>query len=176
MTDEIELQDAARRLWYREGGHCVSYLIDALANGQLSINRAGPHRSEYEGGRMLQALCDAALELCVPIPDYEEAAIQAGWRDDPKRGGWWREHEGGYETPEECCHHDAIEPIDREVFEHWVVSEWLADKLIERGEKVDKDFACLCIWARTTTGQAIYCDGVIEDIARAVFGKELQCA
>jgi hypothetical protein len=39
-----------------------------------------------------------------------------------------------------------------------------ADKLEAAGEKVDKDFAGLCIWARTTTGQTIYCDGVIERI------------
>lgn len=55
------------------------------------------------------------------------------------------------------------------MFEHWIVSDWLADKLAAQGEKVDKDFAGLTIWARTTTGQAVYCDGVIERIAAEVF-------
>ena len=44
------------------------------------------------------------------------------------------------------------------------MSDWLADKLIAMGEKVDKDFAGICVWARTTTGQAIYCDSVIQDL------------
>lgn len=33
-----------------------------------------------------------------------------------------------------------------------------------RGERVDKDFAGITIWARTTTGQAIDCDYVIGQI------------
>jgi len=48
------------------------------------------------------------------------------------------------------------------------VSHLLKDETItihmNRSEKVDKDFAGLCIWARTTTGQAIYADGVVERI------------
>jgi hypothetical protein len=51
------------------------------------------------------------------------------------------------------------------VFEHWAVSEWLAGKLEEQGERVDRDFAGLCVWARTTSGQSISMDGVIERIA-----------
>lgn len=62
------------------------------------------------------------------------------------------------------CEHADIEPYQRDVFEHWVVSSWLAEKLIQNGEKVDKDFANMCVWARTTTGQAILLDSVIERI------------
>ena len=51
-----------------------------------------------------------------------------------------------------------------EVFEHWAVSTWLAEKLEAKGEKVDRDFAGLNVWARTTTGQAIALDSVIEAI------------
>ncbi len=51
-----------------------------------------------------------------------------------------------------------------EAYEHWIVSDWLADKLIEHGEMVTKDFLGLTIWGRTTSGQAIFLDGVIERI------------
>jgi len=51
-----------------------------------------------------------------------------------------------------------------EALEHWIVSDWLADKLIEQGEMVTKDFLGLTIWGRTTSGQAIYIDGLIETI------------
>ncbi|WP_158614468.1 MULTISPECIES: hypothetical protein [Mesorhizobium] len=27
------------------------------------------------------------------------------------------------------CENNDIEPYDREVFEHWIVSDWLAEKL-----------------------------------------------
>lgn len=57
-------------------------------------------------------------------------------------------------------------PEPREVFEHWIVSDWLADKLAERGETTTKDFWGLTIWARTTTGQGIAMDSIIEAIAR----------
>lgn len=71
----------------------------------------------------------------------------------------------GYSDWRELCNEQDIEPYDREVFEHWAVTDWFADQLIKHGEKVDKDFAGLCVWARTTTGQAIAADYVLERIA-----------
>ena len=50
-----------------------------------------------------------------------------------------------------------------EALEHWLVSDWLANRLREQGEMVI-DFMDLTIWGRTTSGQAIYIDSVIEDI------------
>ena len=50
-----------------------------------------------------------------------------------------------------------------EALEHWLVSTWLANRLREEGEMVI-DFMDLTIWGRTTSGQAIYIDSVIEDI------------
>ena len=50
-----------------------------------------------------------------------------------------------------------------EALEHWLVSDWLANRLREQGEMVI-DFMDLTIWGRTTSGQAICIDSVIEDI------------
>jgi len=50
-----------------------------------------------------------------------------------------------------------------EALEHWLVSNWLAERLREEGEMVI-DFMDLTIWGRTTSGQAICIDTVIEDI------------
>jgi hypothetical protein len=58
------------------------------------------------------------------------------------------------------------EPYEWEVFEHWAVSSWLAAELEVEGEKVDKDFTGLNVWARTTTGQAISMDSCILAIAK----------
>jgi len=165
----ITIQDMVQR----EVNCCMSSLVAALANGLSGGAFSGavrPMRAADE----LRDLCDQALELASPILDYEEAAIQDGCKhvgsesdrcmlfsrstsitgSDVTRACTWGE----------LCEIENIEPYDREVFEHWAVSTWFADKLEAKGEKVDKDFAGLCIWARTTTGQAIHADGVIEAI------------
>ena len=50
-----------------------------------------------------------------------------------------------------------------EALEHWLVSTWLANRLRKEGEMVI-DFMDLTIWGRTTSGQAISIDSVIENI------------
>lgn len=57
-----------------------------------------------------------------------------------------------------------------EVFEHWIVSSWLGKKLQEHGETVVELYG-LTIWCRTTTGQAIYCDCVIQQIYNNLISK-----
>lgn len=54
-----------------------------------------------------------------------------------------------------------------EAYEHWLVSDWLADKLREKGEMVG-EVCGLMIWGRCTTGQVIYMDHVIQEIAEEV--------
>ena len=53
-----------------------------------------------------------------------------------------------------------------EIYEYWAVSNWLADKLKEQDEIIFEmlDFN---VWGRQCTGQAIYMDNVIEEIANA---------
>lgn len=51
----------------------------------------------------------------------------------------------------------------REVYEWWIVSRWLYERLRQKGEPViDSDYGYL--WGRTCTGQAILLDAVIEEI------------
>ncbi len=50
-----------------------------------------------------------------------------------------------------------------EALEHWLISDWLANRLREEGEMVI-EFMGLTIWGRTTSGQAICIDSVIEAI------------
>ena len=80
------------------------------------------------------------------------------------------DEDGNFEVAddwEEACTIDAIDVDDyrREVFEHWAVSGWLADKLEAKGEKIIRNlFDFNAVWCRTTTGQAISMDRVIEEI------------
>lgn len=148
----------------REVIYCVSHLVSELVStgGAMSGGNYDLH--------------DQALELCTPVPDYEEAAIQAGWEDvtntddypaetqfkDTTDGQGWAC--SGWEQL--CADHDIdADEYAREIFEHWIVSNWLADRLAAKGERIDKDFAGLTVWGRTTTGQGIASDYVIEQIA-----------
>lgn len=76
-------------------------------------------------------------------------------------------------TDNECrdfCIENHIEPYQNEALEHWIVSDWLADRLAEHGEMVNKDFYGLPIWGRTCSGQAIKLDGIIETIYTETYG------
>lgn len=50
-----------------------------------------------------------------------------------------------------------------EVLEWWLVTPWLAERLREQGEIVIDKLGCRW-WGRLTSGQAIYMDGVIQEI------------
>lgn len=111
-----------------------------------------------------------AIDMCWPVTDWEEAAIQEGWMESA--GTWTHpDHETEYDSADELCTEENIDPYEREVFEHWAISNWLASELESRGEKVDRDFHGLTVWARCTTGQAIAVDSVIENIAKAVLER-----
>lgn len=157
----------AQDLVSREVHYCVSALVHIMATADDSNGFCGFGRNT-----VLPALLNQAFELSAPVADHEEAAREAGYAradngqiySDIELQGHWQDDLEGWKSWEQCCVDNDIEPYDREVYEHWIVSDWLADKLAEKGEKVDKDFAGMTVWARTTTGQAIYCDHVIEQI------------
>ena len=51
-----------------------------------------------------------------------------------------------------------------EVLERWLVTPYMAELLKEKGEVILSDYDCYW-WGRTTSGQALYMAGVIQDIA-----------
>lgn len=60
---------------------------------------------------------------------------------------------------------DNFDPTEFDpIYEHWIISSWLADELEERGEAIETDFYGLAIWGRSATGQAILLDRVIREI------------
>ena len=156
----------AETLVAREVHYCVSSLVSTLAG---SYGNRLPGEQEE-----MRSLLDQAFDLARPIEDFESAAMDAGWEDVTGDGfppcTQFRDKTDGMNYAcsgwDELCMHFNIDPYEREVYEHWIVSDWLADQLIKRGEKVDKDFCGLTVWARTTTGQAIAADYVIDDILR----------
>jgi len=139
----------------------ISTLIRTLAAGAVEPHDAG-----------LYELRSQASNLCLSTLDHDEAAIQAGWTAD--NIGVWR-HLGEKSvfseikyaaSAEEACEISGVDPYEWEIYEHWIITERLAVKLEKHGERVDFDFAEMCVWGRTTTGQAISMDDVILKITK----------
>lgn len=168
-------ESTADRVVRQEVYCCLSHLVSTLAAGYGYVPSQAKRHGLTDAGNDLAALCEQAFELASPVDDYEEAAIQAGWTGPHTHatGGTYYEDKTDGQTWacgswRELCDAHNIEPYQREVFEHWSVSDWLADKLEAAGEKVSRDFANMNVWARCTTGQGIAADSVIEAIAREI--------
>jgi len=60
---------------------------------------------------------------------------------------------------------ETEETNPQEIYEWWVITDWFKKQLLEEGEPIlESDFETW--WGRTTTGQSIEMDGVIEQIAK----------
>lgn len=75
-------------------------------------------------------------------------------------------------NPEDFCNEFDVDYYDypREVYEYWLVSDWMGRHLKDRGYLV-VDWMGLTIWGRQTTGQAILLDGVIRDICGKLYDE-----
>ena len=139
MTHEKELSDFVNR----EVIYCVSSLVSAMA--------------EKDHGES-----DELFDLYQGSPSYGEWTCpncDEQWEDEPERTDCPNCAFNGLDEDEN------FEPTEyQEVLEHWIVTDWLADRLEEQGEAVCKDFYGLTIWGRTTSGQSIALDGVICQI------------
>ena len=123
---------------------------------------------------------DLAIELWQGPYDYESAEYelnQQGCRvqqddDDGLYGIYHDENdefivESYCESKEEAVYEYFDGDLDdyrQTVYEHWLCTAWLADRLEEHGETVVKDFYGLTIYCRPCTGQAIWMDWPIQKI------------
>lgn len=110
-------------------------------------------------------------------PNYEAAARENGYTVKQcasvfywtKDGTWDEEFETEQEAYQDCVETNNLNYDYIEAYEFWIVSDWLADQLQAKGELITKDFLGLTIWGRTCSGQAIYCDRVIQEITDTVY-------
>jgi hypothetical protein len=161
------LQDTARRLVSNDVHYSVSSLIHTLS------------RREWDGSDGVDQ--DDLIKLSSRQPDADDYSDQMpeGWGvaldGRPDRWGFYGpegECDDGQGFASEldawraAAEEAGQEVHGSEIYEHWLVSDWLAAKLEAKGETVVRNLCGLTIWGRATTGQAIYIDGVIEAIAR----------
>lgn len=130
-------------------GASAARLIATLAGYTPRMSAHEDAKHDRDNREALE-LMDQAKALSMPVEDWEAAArLDGGVEED---GCWADRYDHFYGSAREYCEENEIEPEHREVSEHWIVSAMLADRLIAHGEKVDKDFAGLCIWARCRLG------------------------
>ncbi|MFA5388044.1 MAG: hypothetical protein WC322_06715 [Candidatus Paceibacterota bacterium] len=96
---------------------------------------------------------DDVLELCDRNPKFLEALREAVWH--------------GTSDYVEVFNTYGLDSDDayNEIYEHWVVDRYFAKQLKDAGEVVE-DYMGLTIWGRTTTGQSICMDYVVQEIVR----------
>ena len=58
---------------------------------------------------------------------------------------------------------EYLYPFADDVMEWWLIDSWLAERLKEQGEGIIEEYGCYW-WGRQSSGQAIYMDGVIQEI------------
>lgn len=147
----------------REVFHCVSHLVTELYS-------KAEHFPDYEEDLY------SAWHAPLTEEDYCEAFREAMANYGERTGQIIKEYTldsdelADCDSWQEACELHDIDPSDyrREVFEHWIVSDWLANRLEEHGELVLRDLFGLTVWGRTCTGQAIALDSVIGAIYDAL--------
>ena len=58
---------------------------------------------------------------------------------------------------------EYLYPFADDVMEWWLIDSWLAERLKAQGEVIIEEYGCYW-WGRQSSGQAIYMDGVIQEI------------
>ena len=164
ITLNANYQRAVGKLVDREVHYCVSTLISELAKNdageywddilRVCIQDDWQEPATYHTGELDRNECSEILEsISIQVFDSETVetlreAIDANIID-------------GTIDAQEFCEEHGLDPHVNEAYEHWIVSDWLADKLEAAGEMVSQDIYGLTIWGRCTSGQAILLDGVI---------------
>lgn len=176
--NDTDLHATAQRLVQNEVCYCVSGLVYAARQNWDAAIQLG--FSDEDLCVLASRRADAS-DYRNAADENEDLKQRGGVKVEQREDGWhWslgtaqdpaHDGDGPFQTEREAFD-DAFsvnavdEPDGAEIFEHWLISDWLADKLEARGESIVRDALGLTIWGRATTGQAIAMDSVIEAIAR----------
>lgn len=153
----------------------ASQMIDALSRN------ATPDGDLVDFDEMLG--CQTAPDYSEPPDGYEvHRDAQTGvyvllaYREDSDSEDHRDEIEDGFDTKREAIiaawEDSGDEPDDTEALEHWIVTNYLADKLEEVGALVSRDVLGFNIWGRSESGQALHYDSDLIAIAESILSAE----
>lgn len=122
--------------------------------------------------------CCSAPDYSEPPEDYAIARIPL-FADQTDADQEWtfthaRNGESGEVFPTEreaiqAAWEDAgDEPDQIEALQHWLVSDWLAEKLESIGALVARDILGFAVWGRTECGQGLDQDSDLQAVARLI--------
>ena len=168
----ITIQDLVQR----EVLLCVSTLIDELRKKEDCIDidtvielykgpidyGAAKYELELEHDSVFKHYCTEDSRYYFGVRNRD-----AVWRINPIHND---EETAIYEWFE-VYHGGDLEDYRQEIFEHYIVTNWLANRLEEKGETVVRDFYGLTIYCRPCTGQALHCDWPIISIYQDLISK-----
>lgn len=132
--------------WADDTAHAIEQWLDAIEQCLDSHRDAVITGVELDDTQGIDDWCDNN-------PGLLDAIRQKVWEIVDIEGG-------AYEW---VCDNFGLDPEYGEIYEHWIVSDWLGRKLSERGHIVE-NYLGMTIWGRGCTGQAISMDGVMEQI------------
>jgi len=166
--DSSKNQDIKRRFIEREVLNNVSCLITELSSNDEYMDELMEICSQEDYKTPVEYYIENNMTIveCMEWLTFQEGSMPSTGNAknqlidllDNEDGYFWK---GGYQ--EFACEFN-IDPEQNEALEHWNVSDYLARKLEEKGEMINRDFYGLTVWGRTCSGQAILLDGVISSI------------
>ena len=176
LTKQLNTMITIQEFIQREILVCVSCLIDELRKKEGCLEEEiiydlykGPidyGAAKYE----LELERDSVFKHFCPEDNKYYFGVRSEhfvWRIDPI----YNDEEQAIAEWFEIYHGGDLEDYRQEIFEHYIVTNWLADKLKEQGETVVRDVFGLTIYCRPCTGQALHCDYVIQTIYDEMISK-----
>ena len=155
---KAELEESAKRIIEHEIKAVQSSLVEKLLSDEIvsyddiqnfyhfSVDNKINVSEEYMSYDELENYKEQVAEIIKELEKEEEDTTS------------WEEHLQELEN---------AESIPKEVLEWWLISDWLKDKLLAEGEPVlDSDYGTW--WGRTTSGQQIVADGIIQKIVKKI--------
>jgi len=160
-----EYQRNVSEFVHREVVYCVSYLISELCGNDQYMDELLPVMVQDDYVEPGQWFLDNEMADSDVVEWYtlniDDEPDRMSIDDMKSKISEHLDDDDGWMT---FCDDNRLEPYQREALEHWIVSDYLANRLEDAGEMIVRYFLGLTIWGRTTTGQAIMLDDVICNI------------
>lgn len=168
---EIQAQILAERYLERDIVYCQTYLVEEMMQSGVDgfsleeVDNLYPDPEEWTVEQCREYLEDRGID-----PESEGLPLAAcpNHLSDCDDDGFCTlcgEQEEEEDVADEW--RDAVRDNSEaaEIYEWWLVTDWLADKLEEAGKPILRAANCAW-WGRTCTGQNIILDGTLQEVAK----------
>lgn len=170
IMTESEFQEKCREFVSQNVNCCVSSIVDYVLKKSIE-NSDAPFT--YDDIENLERVNYDDIREC--LEKNKEIGIMAWLKNNKDAESQYQFESISDELLTDYCSEAGIDIEDfqepQEIYEWWIVSDWLIEKLKAKGEPVLVDE---CIWGRTATGQAILMDGVIREIVKEEYNIETE--